>query len=248
MSLSAASDFKTARGSLKAIATLSNWHSKHFRYQALDGQAHAGVLTGQRCQRTSHSTDDVPAVSFNVGESAEVLVHHLADHRHARAEVSGGSFSARQFDGESPAGLPKYRLDLIGRQPICECVNQTGQQRDVRARQELFDLRRELEHMRWSCRARALTRSLDDAIALHSRELRTYRASRESQLGCDVVSSQAAAAAKQSHDAAAAGVEKLLSEHGHTSRRSLPKIATREADRYIDSAIPPASPDAYTRH
>ena len=39
----------------------------------------------------------------------------------------------------------KYCLDLIGRQPICECVNEPGQQRDVRARQELFDLRRELE-------------------------------------------------------------------------------------------------------
>jgi hypothetical protein len=140
-----------------------------------------------------------------------VLVHHLADHRQARAEVSGGSLSAQQFTSESLAGLPKYCLDLSGWQPICECVNQTGQQGDVRARQELFDLRRELEHIRWSCGARALTRSLDDAIAFHSRELRTYRASREPQLGCDVISSQTAAATKKGHNAAAAGIEKLLS-------------------------------------
>jgi hypothetical protein len=154
--------------------------------------------------------DDVSAVSLDLGQSAEVLVHHLADHRHARAEVSGESPSAQQFASQSLAGLPKYCLDLIGRQPICECVNQTGQQKDVRARQELFDFRRELEHVRWSCRARALARPLDEAIAFHSRELRTYRASRQPQLGGDVISSQADAAAKKGHDATAAGVEKLL--------------------------------------
>src|ERR687897_888916 len=114
----------------------------------------------------------------------------------------------------------------MGRQAICERVNQTGQQRDVRARQQLFDLRRELEHMRWSGRTRALTRSSHDAIAFHSSELGAYSAPGECQLGCDVISGETAGAAKQVHDAAAAGVEKLLSEHGHTSRRSLSK------DRY----------------
>jgi hypothetical protein len=95
MSLSAASDLKTTLGSLGPIATLSNWHSKHFRYQALDCQTHARVLPGQCCQRTSHSTDDVPAVSFDMRERAELLVHHLADHRHAGAKIPGWSLSAR---------------------------------------------------------------------------------------------------------------------------------------------------------
>jgi hypothetical protein len=211
MSRSAASDLETALGPLGAIAALSNWHSKHFPYQALDCQTHARMLTGQRCQRTSHSTDDVPAISLDMCQGPELLVHHLADHRQARAKVPGGSPSARQFGSESLAGLPKYGLNLIGRQPICERVNQTGQQRDVRARQELFDLRRELEHMRWSCGTPALTGSSHDAVAFHARELRADRASREYQLGRDVIRGEAWAATKKRHDAAAAGVEQLLS-------------------------------------
>jgi hypothetical protein len=209
MSLSAVSDLKTTRRSLGTIATLSNWHSKHLRYQALDCQTHAGVLTGQRGQRTSPSPDGVPAVSLDMREGAELLVHHLADHRHAGAKFPGGSFSPRQLAGEPLAGSAKYGLDLIGRQPFGERVNQIGQKRNVRARQELLDLRREFEHMGWSCGAWALAGSSHDAIAFHSHKLRAYSTSREPQLGCNVISGQAARAAKKSDDAATAGVEKL---------------------------------------
>jgi hypothetical protein len=48
MPFSAASDLKTTLGSLGAIATLLHWHSKHFRYQALDCQTHAGMFPSQR--------------------------------------------------------------------------------------------------------------------------------------------------------------------------------------------------------
>jgi hypothetical protein len=127
------SDLKTTPGSLGAITTLLNWQPKHFGYQALDCQTHAVVLTGQRCQRTSHSLDDVTAVSLDMRQSAELLVHHLAGHLHAGAKVPGGPFSAQQYVGESLAGLPKYRLDLIGRERICERISKAGQERNVRA-------------------------------------------------------------------------------------------------------------------
>jgi hypothetical protein len=81
MFLSAASDFKTTLGSLGAIATLSYGHSKHFRYQALDCQTHAGVFPGQRCQRTSEATDDVSTVSLDLSRGAQLFIHHLAGHR-----------------------------------------------------------------------------------------------------------------------------------------------------------------------
>jgi hypothetical protein len=84
--------------------------------------------------------------------------------------------------------------------------------------------------------------------AFHSRELRTYGASRESQLGSDVISSQAAAAAKKGHDAAAAEVEKLLSWHGHTRGRSLSEDL--HAKQITTSILQPPRRHsmAYTRH
>ena len=93
---------------------------KHFRYQALDCQTHAGMLTGQRCQRTSGPTNGVSAVSLDMRQGAELLVHHLADQRHAEAKLPGGPLppaTGRQRDlcrpGEVcsrpdwPAALPR---------------------------------------------------------------------------------------------------------------------------------------------
>jgi hypothetical protein len=75
----------------------------------------------------------------------------------------------------------------------------------------LFDLRRELEHMGWPCRTGALTGPSHDAIAFHSGELGAYSTSCQSQLGSNVVSGEAARAAKKRDDTASAGIEKLLS-------------------------------------
>jgi hypothetical protein len=169
------------------------------------------VLTGQRCQRTSNTTNGVPAVPLNVCQRSELLVHHLAGQRHAGAKVPGASSSAQQVASESFAGLAKYGLDLIGRQPFGERVNHIGQKWNVRARQELFDLRREFEYLGGACRAWALTSSSHDAIAFHSGELRAYSTPRQSQLGGDVVSGKAGGAAKKGDDTAATGIEKLLS-------------------------------------
>lgn len=132
-SVSAVSDLETTPGSLGTIAALSNGHPKHFRYQALDCQTHAGVLTGQCCQRTSPSLDDVTAVSLDMGQGAKLLVDHLAGNRHSGAKAPGGAFSARQVVGESLARLSKYRFELIRRQGICERVSKARQQGDVRA-------------------------------------------------------------------------------------------------------------------
>jgi hypothetical protein len=52
-------DFKTALGSLSAIATFAHGCSNDFGDEALHCQTHPRVFAGQRCQGTSEATDDV---------------------------------------------------------------------------------------------------------------------------------------------------------------------------------------------
>jgi hypothetical protein len=147
LTLGPTANFKTALGSLSAIATFADGYSDDFGDKAFHCQAHARMFAGQRRQRTSEATDDVSAVSLDSSRGAQLLIHHLARHRHARCEVPGRSLSARQFVSEFSASLPEHRLELIWRQPGGENIDELSQQRDVRRRQKLFDVGCEFEDM-----------------------------------------------------------------------------------------------------
>jgi hypothetical protein len=83
LTLCTTADFKTALGSLSAIATFTNGYSNDFRNEAFHCQTHARMFAGQRCQRASEATDDISAVSLDMSRGAQLFVHHLARHRHA---------------------------------------------------------------------------------------------------------------------------------------------------------------------
>src|SRR5688572_30484169 len=76
-------DFKTALRSLSALATFANGYANDLGDEALHCQAHPRVFPGQRRQRTSEPTDDVSAVSLDLCRGAQLVVQHLARHRHS---------------------------------------------------------------------------------------------------------------------------------------------------------------------
>ncbi len=96
------------------IAALAHWHSDHFLHEALHRQAHAGMLAGQGSQWTTGATNADPAVGFDMGQRAEMLVQQPARGGNTRLESSGRSFPQGQFVGESFTSPPKQRFNLPG--------------------------------------------------------------------------------------------------------------------------------------
>jgi hypothetical protein len=106
------------------------------------------MFAGQRCERTSEATDDVSTISLDLSRGAQLFIHHLAHHRHSWREAPDGSLSGDSSSASRFACLPKHRLQLMWREPGREYFHQLSQQRDVRARQQLFDFGREFEDVR----------------------------------------------------------------------------------------------------
>ena len=81
MTLRGGPDFKTALGSLSAIATFMNGDAYDFSDQTFHCQTDARMFASQCREGTSDAANDVSAVSFDMSHGAQLLVHHLARQR-----------------------------------------------------------------------------------------------------------------------------------------------------------------------
>jgi hypothetical protein len=165
-----------------------------------------------------------------------MLIHQLAGGRNARLERTGDSPSSRQIVRESLASPAEQRLYLVGWQCVGKDANQVRQQGKVRFGEELFDLRCQLVDMGRSRRPRSFPDLPHNAIALHCGDLNAHGASRQVELGCEIVGCESAAA-EQRHNSSAACIKQLLSQHfGYRSRVAIStevELRGTVGDRYM---------------
>ena len=208
-----------------AVAAFVNGRAYEFLDDTLQGPAHRRVLPGQGRQRARVTADDVPTVLFDVSHSAKLLVKQLA-RGHDSGPQSTGRASGMQFAGEVPSRLSQQRINLTRRKVLGEHVNELGEQRNIRTRQQLLDLMCQLKQSRGSRCSRPPAHAADNAVTLHRGDLCSYPAGTEHEPGRDVVDRQWAALEK-ADNAPSAGIEQLLSEHLGTREGDLRRLSGR---------------------
>jgi hypothetical protein len=72
------------------------------------------MLASQRCEGTSRPSDDDDAISFDMRQRSQVLVHQRARRSHASLETARWFLPLRQFVGERRAGQSQQDLNLLG--------------------------------------------------------------------------------------------------------------------------------------
>src|SRR6185436_3595719 len=103
--LSRFGDFKTASRPSGPLATLAHRHAHRLCDEALHGETDARMLSGQRRERTPKAADHVATVALDMRPGAQLLVQHLADHRHARRASARHSWPLTPPGPEPSAGL-----------------------------------------------------------------------------------------------------------------------------------------------
>jgi len=181
------------------------------------------MLSGQRSERASVTPNDVPAISLNASDSAELLIHELSGRGDPCSEISGQALAARQLFREVPPRPSQQRDDVVAWQVLRECANELRQQRDVRTGQQLLHLWCQLEHMKRPGCPRPLADTADHSIALQHRQLRSHAIRREIELSRKVFDGQRTAP-KQCDEAPASAIEKLLFQHASAFTLSNPLL------------------------
>ena len=72
------------------------------------------MLASQSCERTSCPSDDDAAISFDMRQRSQMLVHQRAGRRYARLETSLSCLPLRQFVSECFASQSQQGLNLLG--------------------------------------------------------------------------------------------------------------------------------------
>ncbi len=174
------------------------------------------MLASECCQGTADTADNDAAVALDLGQRSEVLIHQLACGGNSRLEPSRDSSFSGQLASQSPASPSEQRLYLMCWQCLGEDIDQMGQQRDVRFRQELLDLRCQLVDMGGSRRPWSFPNLAYDPVAFHRCDLNANRALGQAELSRDVLRGPTTGT-EQSHDSSAARIKQLLPQHfGHT--------------------------------
>ena len=171
------------------------------------------MLVGDRRERAAGAADHEPTVLARDGRHrTELRVQEFVRGLHTRVERRDRVRPNGEFTRQALSGVPHHLLHLLGPRALRQHAQQMRQQRNVRARQELFDFRRELEHERRPRRAAFVTRAADESVALHHQQLRPDGIRRQPELRGHLFRSQSAPLKKRGNSAAAR-LEKLLPQH-----------------------------------
>src|SRR5436190_23965068 len=116
--------FETTFWPFGAIATFGHRHLDQFCNQALHRTADRGMLSGDRRERTSGTSNDVSTIFLDVSNGAELIVEHVAHHLHPGSKVPGHTFVQPQFFDDAFSGFAEDGVNLRLGEHIGERANQ----------------------------------------------------------------------------------------------------------------------------
>jgi hypothetical protein len=185
------------------------------------------MLPCQSRKRTAAAPDDETAIDLlGLRGSPELAIENLTSGADTRVQRTGRKGS-RDLARQIATGLAHRRVELGGRLVRREQPNEVREKGDVRAREQVLQLRRELVRLCRSSGAGSNARCPHQAVALERRQLGAHGIAGYAQLRSDLIDGRPATA-DDANDAPSRALQKVavksdVAHRKQTFTRFVPK-------------------------